>query len=95
MARAEIAWLVAVVVAVALTALVARLIVRRANRSLRARERRYRDLVAESFGLICTHDLKGVLLMVNPAARPRQTSLLRPRTFPAQRAKAPRAAAVA
>ena len=37
-------------------------------RSLRARERRYRDLVAESFGLICTHDLQGFLLMVNPAA---------------------------
>src|SRR4051794_21178768 len=70
MARTEIVWLAVatVAVAVALSALVARLIVQRTNRSLRARERRYRDLVAESFGLICTHDSEGFLLMVNPAA---------------------------
>jgi two-component system, cell cycle sensor histidine kinase and response regulator CckA len=32
------------------------------------RERRYRHLVENSLGLICTHDLDGVLLSVNPAA---------------------------
>jgi len=68
MARAEIAWLVVVAVAVALTALLAFVVVRRTTRSLRVRERYYRKLVAESFGLICTHDLQGFLLMVNPAA---------------------------
>ena len=31
-------------------------------------ERLYHDLVANSFGLICTHDPNGVLLMINPAA---------------------------
>ncbi|HKE87545.1 MAG TPA: ATP-binding protein, partial [Vicinamibacterales bacterium] len=35
---------------------------------LDARERRYRQLVENSLGLICTHDLNGVLLSVNPAA---------------------------
>ncbi|HEY1307422.1 MAG TPA: PAS domain S-box protein [Vicinamibacterales bacterium] len=35
---------------------------------LDARERRYRQLVENSLGLICTHDLDGVLLSVNPAA---------------------------
>jgi PAS domain S-box-containing protein len=57
-----------VVVAIALSALLALVIVRWTTRSLRIRERHYRDLVAESFGLICTHDLKGFLMMVNPAA---------------------------
>ena len=32
------------------------------------RERRYRHLVENSLGLICTHDLDGVVLSVNPAA---------------------------
>jgi len=32
------------------------------------REQRYRHLVENSLGLICTHDLDGVLLSVNPAA---------------------------
>ncbi|MFY9822273.1 MAG: PAS domain S-box protein [Thermoanaerobaculia bacterium] len=68
MARADVAWLAGVALAAALSALLTLLIARRANRSLRARERHYRGLVAESFGLICTHDLDGVLLMVNPAA---------------------------
>ena len=31
-------------------------------------ERRYRNLVEHSLGLICTHDLDGVLLSINPAA---------------------------
>jgi two-component system sensor histidine kinase/response regulator len=35
---------------------------------LAARERRYRELVENSAGFICTHDLDGVLLSVNPAA---------------------------
>ena len=32
------------------------------------RDRRYRHLVENSLGLICTHDLDGVVLSVNPAA---------------------------
>lgn len=40
----------------------------RAESSLRESERRYRHLVENSQGLICTHDLHGVLLSVNPAA---------------------------
>lgn len=31
-------------------------------------ERRYRDLVEHSLGLICTHDLQGNLISINPAA---------------------------
>ena len=31
-------------------------------------ERRYRNLVEHSLGLICTHDLDGRLLSINPAA---------------------------
>jgi PAS domain S-box-containing protein len=31
-------------------------------------EKRYRNLVDDSQGLICTHDLSGCLLSVNPAA---------------------------
>jgi PAS domain S-box-containing protein len=31
-------------------------------------ERRYRNLVEHSLGLICTHDLDGMLLSINPAA---------------------------
>src|ERR1044071_6768646 len=31
-------------------------------------ERRYRELVEYSLGLICTHDLDGTLLSINPAA---------------------------
>jgi PAS domain S-box-containing protein len=38
------------------------------SRPWRESERRYRELVAQSFGLICTHDARGVLTMVNPAA---------------------------
>lgn len=38
------------------------------EKSLRESETRYRHLVENSQGLICTHDLNGVLLSVNPAA---------------------------
>ena len=40
---------------------------RRAEQALRRSERRYRALVDNSQGLICTHDLNGTLLSVNPA----------------------------
>ncbi|MGI9035338.1 MAG: PAS domain S-box protein [Pyrinomonadaceae bacterium] len=36
--------------------------------ALRESENCYRDLIDKSLGLICTHDLDGVLLSVNPAA---------------------------
>jgi PAS domain S-box-containing protein len=36
--------------------------------ALHETERRYRELVEHSLGLICTHDLAGKLLTVNPAA---------------------------
>src|SRR5436190_15716826 len=39
-----------------------------ASDALRDSERRYRELVEYSLGLICTHDLDGVLLSINPAA---------------------------
>jgi diguanylate cyclase (GGDEF)-like protein/PAS domain S-box-containing protein len=39
----------------------------RAAESLRASESRYRHLIEHSQGLICTHDLAGMLLSVNPA----------------------------
>ena len=41
---------------------------RRAIASLEASDRRFRKLFQYSLGLICTHDLEGVLLSVNPAA---------------------------
>ncbi len=41
---------------------------RRAIASLEASDRRFRKLFQYSLGLICTHDLDGVLLSVNPAA---------------------------
>lgn len=40
----------------------------KAEQKLRDSERRYRSLVDNSLGLICTHDLKGRLLSINPAA---------------------------
>src|SRR4051812_46366172 len=58
----------ATLAAVVLAALLVVVIAWQANRSMRARERLYHDLVANSFGLICTHDREGVLLMINPAA---------------------------
>lgn len=41
---------------------------RRAIRALEQSERRFRELFQHSLGFICTHDLSGVLLSVNPAA---------------------------
>ena len=38
------------------------------SQALRSSEARYRALVENSQGLICTHDMKGVLLSINPAA---------------------------
>lgn len=39
-----------------------------AERAIRESEKKYRDLVDKSQGLICMHDLDGVLLSVNPAS---------------------------
>src|SRR5262249_17882573 len=41
---------------------------RRAEEALHQSEIRFRDLFEESLGLICTHDLDGILLSINPAA---------------------------
>ena len=41
---------------------------RRAIGAMEANERRFRDLFEHSAGLVCTHDLDGTLLSVNPAA---------------------------
>lgn len=41
---------------------------RRAIRALEVSERRFRKLFQHSLGLICTHDLEGNLISVNPAA---------------------------
>lgn len=41
---------------------------RSAEARLRESEKRYRDLVDNSLGLMSTHDMQGVLLSVNPAA---------------------------
>jgi len=41
---------------------------RRAEDALHQSEVRFRELVEQSLGLICTHDLDGVLLSINPAA---------------------------
>jgi PAS domain S-box-containing protein len=41
---------------------------RRVEAELHRSEDRYRSLFENSLGLICTHDLQGVLLSVNPAA---------------------------
>jgi PAS domain S-box-containing protein len=41
---------------------------RRVEEALRQSEIRFRELFEQSLGLICTHDLDGVLLSINPAA---------------------------
>ena len=41
---------------------------RRAEEALHQSEIRFRELVEQSLGLICTHDLDGILLSINPAA---------------------------
>src|SRR6186997_2662731 len=41
---------------------------RQLSEALRESERRYRELVEYSLGLICTHDLSGIILSINPAA---------------------------
>ncbi|HVV96962.1 MAG TPA: PAS domain S-box protein [Rhodanobacteraceae bacterium] len=41
---------------------------KRATRAMEVSEGRYRTLFQHSLGLICTHDLDGVLISVNPAA---------------------------
>ena len=41
--------------------------VQRARQELERREKRYHDLVHYSQALICTHDLQGIILTVNPA----------------------------
>ncbi|MEZ0470804.1 PAS domain S-box protein [Luteimonas salinilitoris] len=41
---------------------------RQAQQRLEESERRYRDVFEQSLGCICTHDLDGVLLALNPAA---------------------------
>ncbi len=41
---------------------------KRSAEELRESEERYRALVDDSLGLICTHDLDGILLSINPAA---------------------------
>jgi PAS domain S-box-containing protein len=63
--------LLAVAVAAGVVLLLVRYFVRRLSRPLRESERRFRELVAQSFGLICSHDAQGVLRMVNPAAAQR------------------------
>ncbi|HEX4956246.1 MAG TPA: diguanylate cyclase [Thermoanaerobaculia bacterium] len=56
----------AIVLALVLASVVAWAASERAARPLLASERRYRDLVEQSFGLVCTHDLDGTILSVNP-----------------------------
>ena len=41
---------------------------RRAIAAMEANERRFRDLFEHSAGLVCTHDMEGILLSANPAA---------------------------
>lgn len=41
---------------------------KRMERELKVSERRYRELIESSQGLICIHNLQGVLLTINPAA---------------------------
>ncbi|MGA8277431.1 MAG: diguanylate cyclase [Rhodanobacteraceae bacterium] len=41
---------------------------RRVIRAMEASERRYRDLFEQSVGFICTHDMDGQILSINPAA---------------------------
>jgi PAS domain S-box-containing protein len=60
--------LLVIVLALLMSAVLVRTIASRATRPLRESEQRNRELIELSLGLICIHDMNGILLDVNPAA---------------------------